>query len=222
MAMTLNLNRAKHVFAAGAIGAVLLSSGASEAAGVAVENVPVAPAKAYAITLTERIGRAESVSAVKYSASVVGLAGQSAQSRILTETAYISGISIEDTGRVRTDVSTLRVGFDFEVSAIPVEGGNASRIRFSVEDSELIAMHSFQTNGHTVQLPETSRARMNQEATLRPGETLVLVSGPAADGPPRHDAVAIHAPGTFDASKMMLAEGARAFVLSYQDVSPKP
>ena len=122
---------------------------------------------------------------------------------------------------MRTDVSTLRVGFDFQVTATPVEGENASIIHFSVEDSELLAMHSFETNGHAIQLPETSRARMVEEAILRPGETLVLVHGPAAEGSPRQGA-AIHAPGTFDASKMALAEGARAFVLSYQDVSPKP
>jgi type IVB pilus formation R64 PilN family outer membrane protein len=96
---------------------------------------------------------------------------------VVEETAYVSEIEVEidDNGNAVQSITTDTVVTGFEMQLLPrVLNTKEILLRYSLNLSDLVALETFNSGEGSVQLPEVSRSKFEQQVILRNGQTLVL------------------------------------------------
>ncbi|MEY3306034.1 MAG: hypothetical protein RLZZ413_72 [Pseudomonadota bacterium] len=96
---------------------------------------------------------------------------------VVEETAYVSEIEVEidDNGNALQSITTDTVVTGFEMQLLPrVLNTKEILLRYSLNLSDLVALETFNSGEGSVQLPEVSRSKFEQQVILRNGQTLVL------------------------------------------------
>jgi type II secretory pathway component GspD/PulD (secretin) len=96
---------------------------------------------------------------------------------VVEETAYVSDVSVESdqNGNPVQSVETSTVVTGFQLQLLPrVLNSKEILLRYSLNLSDLVALETFESSDSTVQLPEVTRSKFEQQVILKNGQTLVL------------------------------------------------
>jgi type II secretory pathway component GspD/PulD (secretin) len=96
---------------------------------------------------------------------------------VVEETAYVSEVEVEvdDNGNTTTSLTTDTVTTGFQMQLLPrVLNSGEIMLRYSLNLSDLVAIAEFSSGESTVQLPEVTRSRFEQQVILKNSQTLVL------------------------------------------------
>jgi type IVB pilus formation R64 PilN family outer membrane protein len=96
---------------------------------------------------------------------------------VVEETAYVSGtdVEIDDNGNIIQSITTSTVTTGFQMQLLPrVLNTREILLRYSLNLSDLVALETFEATDSSVQLPEVSRSKFEQQVILKNGQTLVL------------------------------------------------
>jgi type IVB pilus formation R64 PilN family outer membrane protein len=96
---------------------------------------------------------------------------------VVEETAYVSEVSVtlDAFGNPTQSISTDTVVTGFQMQLLPrVLNTREVLLRYSLDLSDLLALETFESSDSTVQLPEVTRSKFEQQVILKNGQTLVL------------------------------------------------
>lgn len=96
---------------------------------------------------------------------------------VVEETAYVSQVDVEidDNGNAIQSITTSTVVTGFQMQLLPrVLNTKEILLRYSLNLSDLVALETFNATDSSVQLPEVSRSKFEQQVILKNGQTLVL------------------------------------------------
>jgi type II secretory pathway component GspD/PulD (secretin) len=96
---------------------------------------------------------------------------------VVEETAYVSEVSVtlDAFGNPTQSITTDTVVTGFQMQLLPrVLNTREVLLRYSLDLSDLLALETFESSDSTVQLPEVTRSKFEQQVILKNGQTLVL------------------------------------------------
>jgi type IVB pilus formation R64 PilN family outer membrane protein len=96
---------------------------------------------------------------------------------VVEETAYVSEVDVEidDNGNAVQSITTDTIVTGFQMQLLPrVLNTKEILLRYSLNLSDLVALETFNATDSSVQLPEVSRSKFEQQVILKNGQTLVL------------------------------------------------
>jgi type IVB pilus formation R64 PilN family outer membrane protein len=96
---------------------------------------------------------------------------------VVEEQAYVSEVSVTlDTfGNPTQSITTDTVVTGFQMQLLPrVLNTREILLRYSLDLSDLVGIETFESSDSTVQLPEVTRSKFEQQVILKNGQTLVL------------------------------------------------
>ena len=96
---------------------------------------------------------------------------------VVEETAYVSEVDVEidDNGNAIQSITTDTIVTGFQMQLLPrVLNTKEILLRYSLNLSDLVALETFNATDSSVQLPEVSRSKFEQQVILKNGQTLVL------------------------------------------------
>jgi type II secretory pathway component GspD/PulD (secretin) len=96
---------------------------------------------------------------------------------VVEETAYVSEVDVEidDNGNAIQSITTSTVVTGFQMQLLPrVLNTREIMLRYSLNLSDLVDLKTFNSTDASVQLPEVTRPKFEQQVILKNGQTLVL------------------------------------------------
>ena len=96
---------------------------------------------------------------------------------VVEETNYVSQVDIEidDNGNALQSIQTSTIVTGFQMQLLPrVLNTREILLRYSLNLSDLVALETFDSGDESVQLPQVTRSKFEQQVILKNGQTLVL------------------------------------------------
>ena len=96
---------------------------------------------------------------------------------VVEETNYVSEVEVEidDNGNALQSITTDTIVTGFQMQLLPrVLNSKEILLRYSLNLSDLVALETFNSSDNSVQLPQVSRSKFEQQVILKNGQTLVL------------------------------------------------
>ena len=96
---------------------------------------------------------------------------------VVEETNYVSQVEVEidDNGNALQSIETDTIVTGFQMQLLPrVLNSKEILLRYSLNLSDLVALETFDSGDGSVQLPQVSRSKFEQQVILKNGQTLVL------------------------------------------------
>lgn len=96
---------------------------------------------------------------------------------VVEETNYVSQVDVEvdDNGNALQSIETSTIVTGFQMQLLPrVLNSKEILLRYSLNLSDLVALETFDSGDGSVQLPQVSRSKFEQQVILKNGQTLVL------------------------------------------------
>ena len=96
---------------------------------------------------------------------------------VVEETNYVSQVDVEidDNGNALQSIETDTIVTGFQMQLLPrVLNTKEILLRYSLNLSDLVALETFDSGDGSVQLPQVSRSKFEQQVILKNGQTLVL------------------------------------------------
>ena len=96
---------------------------------------------------------------------------------VVEETNYVSQVDVEidDNGNALQSITTSTIVTGFQMQLLPrVLNTREILLRYSLNLSDLVALETFDSGDGSVQLPQVSRSKFEQQVILKNGQTLVL------------------------------------------------
>ena len=96
---------------------------------------------------------------------------------VVEETNYVSQVDVEidDNGNALQSLTTDTIVTGFQMQLLPrVLNSKEILLRYSLNLSDLVALETFDSGDGSVQLPQVSRSKFEQQVILKNGQTLVL------------------------------------------------
>ena len=96
---------------------------------------------------------------------------------VVEETNYVSQVDVEvdDNGNALQSIETDTIVTGFQMQLLPrVLNSKEILLRYSLNLSDLVALETFDSGDGSVQLPQVSRSKFEQQVILKNGQTLVL------------------------------------------------
>ena len=96
---------------------------------------------------------------------------------VVEETNYVSQVEVEidDNGNALQSLTTDTIVTGFQMQLLPrVLNSKEILLRYSLNLSDLVALETFDSGDGSVQLPQVSRSKFEQQVILKNGQTLVL------------------------------------------------
>ena len=96
---------------------------------------------------------------------------------VVEETNYVSQVDVEidDNGNALQSLTTDTIVTGFQMQLLPrVLNSREILLRYSLNLSDLVALETFDSGDGSVQLPQVSRSKFEQQVILKNGQTLVL------------------------------------------------
>jgi type IVB pilus formation R64 PilN family outer membrane protein len=96
---------------------------------------------------------------------------------VVEETAYVSEVSVtlDAFGNPTQSISTDTIVTGFQMQLLPrVLNTREILLRYSLNLSDLVALETFDSGDGSVQLPQVTRSKFEQQVILKNGQTLVL------------------------------------------------
>jgi len=96
---------------------------------------------------------------------------------VVEETNYVSQVDVEidDNGNAVQSITTDTVVTGFQMQLLPrVLNTKEVLLRYSLNLSDLVALETFDSGDESVQLPQVTRSKFEQQVILKNGQTLVL------------------------------------------------
>ena len=96
---------------------------------------------------------------------------------VVEETNYVSQVDVEidDNGNAIQSITTDTIVTGFQMQLLPrVLNSKEILLRYSLNLSDLVALETFDSGDGSVQLPQVSRSKFEQQVILKNGQTLVL------------------------------------------------
>ena len=96
---------------------------------------------------------------------------------VVEETNYVSQVDVEidDNGNALQSIQTSTIVTGFQMQLLPrVLNTREILLRYSLNLSDLVALETFDSGDGSVQLPQVSRSKFEQQVILKNGQTLVL------------------------------------------------
>ena len=96
---------------------------------------------------------------------------------VVEETNYVSQVDIEidDNGNALQSIQTSTIVTGFQMQLLPrVLNSKEILLRYSLNLSDLVALETFDSGDGSVQLPQVTRSKFEQQVILKNGQTLVL------------------------------------------------
>ena len=96
---------------------------------------------------------------------------------VVEETNYVSQVEVEidDNGNAVQSITTSTIVTGFQMQLLPrVLNTREILLRYSLNLSDLVALETFDSGDGSVQLPQVSRSKFEQQVILKNGQTLVL------------------------------------------------
>jgi type II secretory pathway component GspD/PulD (secretin) len=96
---------------------------------------------------------------------------------VVEETNYVSQVDIEidDNGNALQSIQTSTIVTGFQMQLLPrVLNSKEILLRYSLNLSDLVALETFDSGDESVQLPQVTRSKFEQQVILKNGQTLVL------------------------------------------------
>ena len=96
---------------------------------------------------------------------------------VVEETNYVSQVDVEidDNGNALQSITTDTIVTGFQMQLLPrVLNSKEILLRYSLNLSDLVALETFDSGDGSVQLPQVSRSKFEQQVILKNGQTLVL------------------------------------------------
>ena len=96
---------------------------------------------------------------------------------VVEETNYVSEVEVEidDNGNALQSLTTDTIVTGFQMQLLPrVLNSKEILLRYSLNLSDLVALETFESGDGSVQLPQVSRSKFEQQVILKNGQTLVL------------------------------------------------
>ena len=96
---------------------------------------------------------------------------------VVEETNYVSQVDVEidDNGNAVQSITTDTIVTGFQMQLLPrVLNTREILLRYSLNLSDLVALETFDSGDGSVQLPQVTRSKFEQQVILKNGQTLVL------------------------------------------------
>ena len=96
---------------------------------------------------------------------------------VVEETNYVSQVDVEvdDNGNALQSIETDTIVTGFQMQLLPrVLNSKEILLRYSLNLSDLVGLETFDSGDGSVQLPQVSRSKFEQQVILKNGQTLVL------------------------------------------------
>ena len=96
---------------------------------------------------------------------------------VVEETNYVSQVDVEidDNGNALQSLTTDTIVTGFQMQLLPrVLNSKEILLRYSLNLSDLVALETFDSGDESVQLPQVTRSKFEQQVILKNGQTLVL------------------------------------------------
>ena len=96
---------------------------------------------------------------------------------VVEETNYVSQVDVEidDNGNAVQSIETDTIVTGFQMQLLPrVLNTREILLRYSLNLSDLVALETFDSGDESVQLPQVTRSKFEQQVILKNGQTLVL------------------------------------------------
>ena len=96
---------------------------------------------------------------------------------VVEETNYVSEVEVEidDNGNALQSLTTDTIVTGFQMQLLPrVLNSKEILLRYSLNLSDLVGLETFDSGDGSVQLPQVSRSKFEQQVILKNGQTLVL------------------------------------------------
>jgi type II secretory pathway component GspD/PulD (secretin) len=96
---------------------------------------------------------------------------------VVEETNYVSQVEVEidDNGNAVQSIETDTIVTGFQMQLLPrVLNTREILLRYSLDLSDLVALETFESGDGSVQLPQVTRSKFEQQVILKNGQTLVL------------------------------------------------
>jgi type II secretory pathway component GspD/PulD (secretin) len=96
---------------------------------------------------------------------------------VVEETNYVSQVDVEidDNGNALQSIETSTIVTGFQMQLLPrVLNTREILLRYSLNLSDLVALETFDSGDGSVQLPQVTRSKFEQQVILKNGQTLVL------------------------------------------------
>ena len=96
---------------------------------------------------------------------------------VVEERNYVSQVEVEidDNGNAVQSITTDTIVTGFQMQLLPrVLNSKEILLRYSLNLSDLVALETFNSSDNSVQLPQVSRSKFEQQVILKNGQTLVL------------------------------------------------
>ena len=96
---------------------------------------------------------------------------------VVEETNYVSQVDVEidDNGNALQSIQTSTIVTGFQMQLLPrVLNTREILLRYSLNLSDLVALETFDSGDGSVQLPQVTRSKFEQQVILKNGQTLVL------------------------------------------------
>jgi type II secretory pathway component GspD/PulD (secretin) len=96
---------------------------------------------------------------------------------VVDETNYVSEVDVEidDNGNAVQSITTDTIVTGFQMQLLPrVLNSKEILLRYSLNLSDLVALETFNSSDNSVQLPQVTRSKFEQQVILKNGQTLVL------------------------------------------------
>jgi type II secretory pathway component GspD/PulD (secretin) len=96
---------------------------------------------------------------------------------VVEETNYVSQVEVEidDNGNAVQSIETDTIVTGFQMQLLPrVLNTREILLRYSLDLSDLVALETFDSGDGSVQLPQVTRSKFEQQVILKNGQTLVL------------------------------------------------